>query len=126
MITRAVVVAIKGKLDNGNPRDHSKQTETMPKAYQELCKRLAASHYNQLETLGYFAAGVAVAVAMRVPESTLASLTGWYVKSRIAYNITYALPQYANGVPRSMAFLGAMTSVGMLYAAAANTAISTY
>lgn len=125
-IARTVLVSVKGKMDNTNPRDKAGQIASLPKEYQGLAVRLASCHNNQLESLGYYAAGVAVAVAVRVPPETLAKLTGFYIKSRIAYTFAYAMPQVGKGVLRSLTFVGSMTSIGLLYAAAAETAIASY
>eukprot|EP00177_Eucheuma_denticulatum_P001028 GFKZ01001875.1.p1 GENE.GFKZ01001875.1~~GFKZ01001875.1.p1 ORF type:complete len:146 (-),score=12.59 GFKZ01001875.1:1081-1518(-) len=125
-VARAILISVKGKLDNSNPRDRDAQVASLPKEYQGLAVRLASSHTNQLETLGYYAAGVAVAVAVRVPPETLAKLTGFYIKSRIAFTLAYAMPQVAKGALRSLTFVGSMTSIGLLYAAAAETAIASY
>lgn len=125
-VARGILVSVHGKFDNTNPREKDAQVASLPKEYQGLAVRLASCHNNQLETLGYYAAGVAVAVAVRVPPDTLAKLTGFYIKSRIAYTLAYAMPQVGKGVLRSLTFVGSMTSIGLLYAAAAETAIGSY
>lgn len=123
---RAIVVGRFGKLNNSKPRDIDGQTSKMPDQMKELADRLRSCHLNQIETLGYYAAGVAVAVAAHVPAANLVRLTGLYIKSRIAYSFAYAAPQVANGALRTIAFVSAMVSIGMLYAAAAESAIAIY
>lgn len=126
IVARSIIVSRAGKLDNTKPRAVDTQIEKMPQNLKDLTERLRASHNNQYETLGYYAAGVAVAVAVRVDPVTLSRFTGMYIKSRIAYNLAYAAPQVANGGLRSLAFLAAMISVGMLYGAAASAAVENY
>lgn len=125
VFARAFVISrFGGKLDNTRPRDIDAQVSNTPEHVRELAGRLKASHANQLETLGLYAAGVAIAVAVRVPPPELARLTGWYIKSRLAYNLAYAAPQIGGGALRSLTFFAAMTSCVLLYAAAARTGAS--
>lgn len=123
---RALLLKLKGNLDTSKPRRREAETASLPVEYQDISIRWANSHSNQLETLGYYAAGVAVAVAVKVPPETLARLTGLYIKSRLAYNLAYTMPQVAGGILRTACFVASMTSVGMLYGAAAETARSNY
>lgn len=127
IVVRAVVITFKGgKMDLSRPRDREGQVKGMSLGMQQLADRLLSSHNNQLETLGYYAAGVAVAVAVKVPVERLNLITGYFLKCRFAYNLIYAAPQVANGALRTIAFLGAMISCGMLYTTAADTAMKTY
>lgn len=125
-VARAVLLHLKGKMDNTKPRRREAETVSLPTEYRDLAIRLLNCHANQLESLGYYAAGVAVAVAVKVPAETLVKLTGLYIKSRLAYNLAYTMPQVAGGLLRSASFVASMASIGMLYAAAAETARSTY
>lgn len=123
---RAILLKLKGKLDNSKPRRREAETASLPVEYQNLATRWANCHANQLETLGYYAAGVAVAIAVKVPPETLVKLTSLYIKSRLAYNLAYTMPQVAGGFLRSACFVASMTFISMLYGAAAETARSNY
>lgn len=124
VFVRKAIVAVKGKLNNKRPRDEDLHLSGMPKDLQELAMRLKNCHLNQLETLGLYAAAVAIGVAVRVPPQTLNRLTGYYIKSRVAYSFAYAAPQVGNGIVRTLTFLGSLASIMMLCAAAAETASS--
>ena len=118
---RGYFVVKYGKADNTKPRDTELQTAKMPPHIKDLTVRLRNSHLNQLETLGFYAAGVAVAVAVKVPPETLSMYTSLYLKSRFAFNLAYAGPQVAKGILRSLAWGASLVSAIMVYAAAANT-----
>ncbi|CAN8063536.1 unnamed protein product [Agarophyton chilense] len=122
VFARAIVVSKFGKMDNSKPRDRSSQTAGMPKHIAALCDRLLACHNNQLETLGWFSAGVATAVAVKVPGDDIASLATSYVGLRVAYTLAYAAPQVASGALRSLAFVGSMSYIVRIYLAAAAAA----
>lgn len=126
LIARVILVKTKGRFDHATPRDHISQIAKMPPSLQQLAARLAASHNNQLETLGYYAGAIAVAVAVRVPPHALARLAGMYIKSRIAYNLAYAAPQVANGALRGVSFIASVTTIAIIYGTAATTSLSTY
>lgn len=119
---RIALVIMYGKLDNSKPRSDQEETAKMPKHLQEIARRLRMSHLNQLETLGFYAGAVAVAVAARVPPAQLARLTSNYIKCRFAFNLAYAAPQVGKGVLRSLAFIASIISCFIIYGAAARAA----
>lgn len=142
MAVRKLILARFNKFDNANPRkdpltpdttssssssspsssssQKNKGDAVIPKETRELLHRLKSSHENQLETLGLYAGGVAVAIAVRANPDTLLQLTRWYVKSRLAYSLAYAAPQVGNGILRRLSFIAASASCLMVYFAAAN------
>eukprot|EP00178_Gracilaria_changii_P007999 TRINITY_DN2477_c0_g1_i1.p2 TRINITY_DN2477_c0_g1~~TRINITY_DN2477_c0_g1_i1.p2 ORF type:complete len:183 (-),score=42.53 TRINITY_DN2477_c0_g1_i1:301-849(-) len=120
LMVRGVLVSRFGNMDNRTPRDRGAQTAGMPKHIAALCDRLLACHNNQLETLGWFSAGVATAVAASVEPQQLAALASGYVAGRLAYTLAYAAPQLMGGVARSLAFVGSMSYVLRIYLAAAS------
>lgn len=115
-----------GSMDNRAPRDRAGQVKGLSPSDAALAARLLAAHHNQLETLGYFAGGVAVAVAARVPPPELSRLAGAYVAARVAYVTAYAAPQVAHGAVRTATFFAAMASIWMLYGAAAREVAANY
>lgn len=121
-VVRGIVISrYGGKIDNTKPRAAEDQTSNLPKNIQDLTTRLKNSHVNQLETLGVFAGGVAVCLAVQMPAETLVKLTSNYLKSRLAYTLAYAAPQVAKGGLRSLSFFACIGSLIMLYSAAAKT-----
>lgn len=110
-----------GKMDNAKPRDVDAQIRDLPKHLQEITTRLKNCHFNQLETLGLYAGGVAVCLAVKVDHETLVKLTTHYLKSRLGFTLAYASPQVANGALRSLCFIAALITIIRLYSAAAAT-----
>lgn len=119
---RAAVCFANGALDNRNPRDVDGQLKKLDPSSVALVKRLLASHNNQLETLGVYAAAVAAGVATRVPPSELNKLATVYISARVAFNVAYAAPQILHGLPRSLSFMASMGSCLAIWAAAARHA----
>lgn len=126
LVARTLIIRFKGSFDNTKPRDRKGQEAGLSPGLQQVAVRLLGAHTNQLETLGFYGAAVAVAVAARVPPETLSKLTGYYIKSRIAYNLAYAIPQVAGGVLRSLTFISGIAITTMIYFAAAESASSLY
>lgn len=121
-LARSIIIARHGgQFDNTKPRAADAQVANLPKHIQDLATRLKNSHVNQLETLGVFAGGVAVCLAVHVPAETLVKLTSNYLKSRLAFTLAYAAPQVAKGALRSLSFIASLGSLIMLFSAAANT-----
>ena len=119
---RQAIVTRFGKADNTRPRDKDAQMAGTPKEMRALAERLAGCHANQMETLALYAGAVACAVAARVPPDQLALLSGYYVRARVAYFCAYTAPPVAGGALRSLTFMGTITTIIMLYGAAANAA----
>lgn len=133
MLARKIILLKYGELDNAKPREEPRVKgedeggegkRGVPVHMYELATRLKACHNNQLEMLGLYAGAVGVAVAARVAPDTLNRLTGWYVKSRLAYALAYAAPQVAGGALRSSAFIAASVSCIMIFYAAADASAS--
>lgn len=119
---RAFLCAVKSKMNNKFPRDHDLQHKSLSPSDRQLAERLANSHKNQLETLGFYAAGIAVAVASRVPVPQLNMLAGVYVGARVAFSVAYAAPQVANGAIRSLSFVACLGTIVKIWLAAAAAA----
>lgn len=127
MLARKLILGKHGQHDNTKPREEPTVKSAgggdgkkgVPEHIYDLVTRLKSCHYNQLEMLGLYAGAVAVAVAARVEPATLTRLTGWYIKSRIAYTLAYAAPQVAGGALRSLSFFASISSCFMIYYAAA-------
>lgn len=100
----AKVAVLRGRsqYDNAKPRD-------VP-ADDELITRLGNAHVNQLEMLGVYAAGVAVATAANTPSTIILALSISYVIARFLFVIAYASPQVAGGLLRSFTFMLSMGS----------------
>lgn len=120
-VARGIIIARNGgKIDNTKPRASDEQIANLPKHIQDLVTRLKNSHVNQLETLGVFAGGVAICLAVQVPGPVLVKLTSNYLKSRLGFTLAYAAPQVAKGALRSLSFVSSIACIIMLYSAAAN------
>lgn len=126
LVIRTLIIRFKGNFDNSKPRDRKGQEVGLSPDLQKVATRLLGAHNNQLETLGFYAGAVAVAVAAKVPPETLSKLTGYYIKTRIAYNVAYAAPQVAGGIFRSLTFLSGIAVTTMLYFAAAESVSNIY
>lgn len=111
-------------MDNKMPRNTEANQKGMSEEDKAFANRLAGAHENQLESLGYYAASVALAVATKVPENILLRYTTGYIASRLAYVVAYAAPQIAEGNIRSLAFGASMAFTGLLYGASASAAAS--
>jgi uncharacterized MAPEG superfamily protein len=79
--------------------------EGMDENSYNMAGRLQASHENQLETLGIYAAGIAASLATPVKQAAIHTFAGLYLAARVLYNIVYAMPPIANGIFRSLLFL---------------------
>ena len=99
--------------DNKKPRIDKPVNEDV----DALVERCNGAHYNQLETLGPYTAGLAAAIAVGVPDDKLSRIAATYVTSRVVYNVAYLSPQVYEGTPRSLAFAGAMGSILWLWVA---------
>lgn len=137
IVARKLILAKYGEADNTKPREEptvksdvrdtsnkSERKQGIPEHIYEIVTRLKSCHYNQLEMLGLYAGGIAVAVAVRVQPETLSRLSSWYIKSRLAYTLAYAAPQIAGGALRSATFFAAAGSCIMIYYAAADASAS--
>lgn len=120
---RAAICFSSKALDNRRPRDLEGQLKRLDPGKAALVGRLAASHNNQLETIGVYAAGVAAAVATKVPAPQLNKLATVYVTARVAFNIAYAAPQVLGGMPRSLSFMFSMGSCLAIWFAAAGQGV---
>lgn len=92
-----------GKYSNSHPRSHVPATG--------LLHRLACAHANQLETLALYAAGVAAAAARGRGDALTDAWAKVYVGARAAYIVTYAAPQVADGMLRSVCFVISMAAI---------------
>lgn len=134
IVARKLILGKYGEHDNTKPREeplvkatsesdsnsNSEGKQGIPEHIHGIVTRLKSCHCNQLEMLGLYAGGIAIAIAVRVQPETLTRLTSWYIKSRIAYTLAYAAPQIAGGALRSAAFIAAAGSCIMIYYAAAD------
>lgn len=105
----------------GRPKlsDHEGKME---KAKLDTCARLLAAHHNGMEALPLFCGGVAVSVAAGVPVATMNMWAAVHVGTRLLFNVIYAAPPVANGLPRTMAW-GASTASSVALWLAANSAL---
>jgi uncharacterized MAPEG superfamily protein len=114
--------SLSGKFDNSNlngRQDESSLEAKMPKATFALAQRLGAAHSNGLENLPMYAAGIAVAIASKVPLPQLDVVCGVYLASRVAFNVLYAMPPFANGAFRSLSWAVSVGATIKLYFLAA-------
>lgn len=114
-VIKEIVLMKHNKFDNTKPRGD----ESVDEKTDQLVTHLSASHNNQLESLGPYAAGVAAATAVGVAPAVLANATATYVGARVAYCIAYMAPQICDGVPRSLSWCGAMGAMIWIWVAAA-------
>ena len=119
---RVAVLARHKAFDNRNPRDMaSKISDRAPKGDRELASRLSSAHQNQMETLGLYAAGIAVAVATKTDTAVISRYATAYIVSRILYILAYAAPPVLAGRMRGLPFTAALASVLALWFVAANS-----
>ena len=104
--------------DNTRPRDVELAEKSQSEWRRELAERLYGSHKNQLETIGVYAAGVATALGVGVRSTRLIIVCAVHLGVRVLYNIVYALPQYLNGVPRTIVFVASVASMIAVYTTA--------
>lgn len=116
------VFVLRSSFDNTRPRDVDGAMKGVPKERAELAMRLHSAHANQLETLGIFGAAVATCVAVGAPLPRVTAASWTYVVARLAYNMAYAAPQIANGIPRTFTFVLSLSSMGWLWVEAIRTA----
>lgn len=124
-VAKVIVLKSIGKYDNRNPRKFNADSSSVPDGKRELATRLLSCHNNQLETLGVYAAAVAINVAVTSadnPPDYFLILTSLYVIFRAIYVVAYASPQIAGGYLRSLAFGGCIASLVtlLIYPATAN------
>lgn len=78
----------KGRFRNDNPRE----CQESPAAVATLpawVRRARNAHYNNVESLGFYASGVAVAIIAGVNPVLIGRLATQYIWSRALYNVVY-------------------------------------
>lgn len=101
-------------------RTHPRESvSTKSLAVDELVGRLKNAHFNQLESLGVYAGGIAAATAMGVSPDIVKHYAMMYVVSRAAYIVVYALPQGIFSFGRSGTFVAAWYAIVKLWLAGA-------
>lgn len=117
----------KGRFNNANPRE----CQESPAAVATLpawVRRARNAHYNNLESLGFYASGVAMAIVAGVNPVLIGRLATQYIWSRILYNVVYIAGEErikTRGYLRSLVFLAGCVPPPVrlwLEAAAASTA----
>ncbi|KZM23748.1 uncharacterized protein EKO05_0005682 [Ascochyta rabiei] len=105
-----------GKFDNKNPRTYTRETESdqsIDKATKAKIIRAEGAQQNGFENIGLFAAAVVIGNVAKLDNSTLNTLAGAYLASRVAYNGLYiagTTDMLSN--LRSVSFL---TGVGIIF-----------
>lgn len=118
MLRRAILIRA-GSLHNAHPRDHDLQTRHMSLSKRDFLARLQAAHDNQMETLGYYAAAISIAISVNVNSKRLHFLIVAFLVARVLFIVAYAAPQFAAGSFRTLAFVSCMVCIALIYVAAA-------
>lgn len=103
-----------------HPRENA---PTKSLVVNELVDRLKNCHFNQLESLGAYSAGIAAATAMGISPDTTKHYATVYVIARAAYIVAYAAPQKYASFGRSATFAAAWYAIINLWTAAAGKAV---
>jgi uncharacterized MAPEG superfamily protein len=116
-LAKVATLKVSNRNDSGrvNPADFAGK---LPKETVDRCARLAAAHQNGMESLILFSSGVAVCLATGAPIAAVNTLCKVHIASRVVFNVAYALPPVANGMPRSLAWAFSTGSAILLWLAA--------
>eukprot|EP00168_Porphyra_purpurea_P006937 TRINITY_DN1851_c1_g1_i1.p2 TRINITY_DN1851_c1_g1~~TRINITY_DN1851_c1_g1_i1.p2 ORF type:complete len:173 (+),score=59.32 TRINITY_DN1851_c1_g1_i1:68-520(+) len=112
----------KGTFRNANPRE----CQQSPEAVAELppwVLRARNAHNNNLEMLGFYAAGIVVAITAGVSPAVIAARATEYVGGRAVYNVVYVAGEAkikTRGYLRTAVFfLGCLAPAARLWLSAA-------
>ncbi len=114
--TRVGILFRHSVFDAKEPREIN---STKDPATDKLIERLGFAHVNQLETLGLYAGGIAVAIATDVPPKRTTQLAAIYISSRALYTLAYANPQLLKGLLRTACFTVSLSAALALWGHAA-------
>lgn len=97
----------KGRFRNDNPRECQESPAAVATLPAWVC-RARNAHYNNLESLGLYASGVAMAIMAGVNPVLIGRLATQYIWSRAVYNVVYIAGEErikTRGYLRSVIFL---------------------
>jgi len=112
---KEIVFRRKKLYDNTNSRNNP----TIDPETDELVRNLDGCHFNQLESLGPYAGGIAAATACGVGARTLTAISATYVGARTAYIFAYLNNTKMRGYHRTLAWSVAMGAIFWAWIAAA-------
>ncbi|KAI5361849.1 Putative membrane-associated, eicosanoid/glutathione metabolism (MAPEG) protein [Septoria linicola] len=113
-----------GKFDNKNPRTYIKESsgdQSIDKATKDTIIRAEGAQQNGFENLGLFAAAVVAGNIAKLDNSTLNTISGGYLLSRVVYNYLYINgTNDAMANARSVSFLAGIGLIFSLFIKSGN------
>ncbi|KAI1295055.1 hypothetical protein EDD11_008047 [Mortierella claussenii] len=118
-----IIINATKRWNNISPRGQLEKAETrMSKAAWAMAKRAESAHNNGIETLPIFYSAILAALHAGVAKDTVKFYAGFFVASRLLYNIIYIFntTQIA-ALARTGTWIAGMTACVKLFLAAAAT-----